>query len=112
MARTARSDVFDPHQVSVFHCINRCVRRGFLCGVDPRTGNSYEHRKDWIVQRLAFLAEHYAIDVLGVCVLDNHFHVILRNRPDIISQIEGYSTDNVGSGGSSFTRSARFLARL
>ena len=44
MARVARADVFGPLEVSTFHCINRCVRRCFLCGIDPLTGKDYEHR--------------------------------------------------------------------
>lgn len=41
MARLARAEVFDPGEVSVFHCINRCARRCFLCGHDPLTGNNF-----------------------------------------------------------------------
>ena len=37
MARVARADVFDPKEVSVMHCINKCVRNCFLCGVDTNT---------------------------------------------------------------------------
>ena len=85
MARTARSDEFDPHEVSVFHCINRCVRRCFLCGVDPLTGEDFEHRKVWIEKRLEFLAAQFGIDVIGFSVLSNHFHVVLRNRPDVVA---------------------------
>jgi len=85
MARAARSDEFDPYEVSVFHCINRCVRRCFLCGVDPLTGEDFEHRKAWIEKRLEFLAAHFGIDVIGFSVLSNHFHVVLRNRPDVVA---------------------------
>ncbi len=85
MARLARGDVFDPSEVSVFHCINRCVRRCFLCGHDPVSGQNYEHRKRWLEVRLRFLAGCFGIDVLGFAILDNHFHVILRNRPDVVA---------------------------
>jgi len=63
-----------------------CVRRAFLCGRDPVSGKSYEHRKAWIRDRLEQLAAIFAIDVLDYAVLSNHFHVILRNRPDVVKQ--------------------------
>ncbi|MEQ8788529.1 MAG: hypothetical protein RIC55_19625, partial [Pirellulaceae bacterium] len=83
MARLARADVFDPAEVSVFHCINRCVRRCFLCGHDAVSGRSFEHRKRWLEERLRFLAGCFGIDLLGFAILSNHFHLILRNRPDV-----------------------------
>jgi hypothetical protein len=85
MARLARADIFDPAEVSVVHCINRCVRRCFLCGDDPYTGRNYNHRKGWLEQRLAVLAGEFGIDVLGFAILSNHFHLVLRNRPDVVA---------------------------
>ena len=85
MARVARAEVFDPAEVSVFHCINRCVRRCFLCGDDPLTGQNYNHRKAWLETRLEFLAGVFSVDVLGFAILSNHFHVVLRNRPDVVA---------------------------
>ena len=84
MARQNRSEIFDPNEVSVMHCINRAVRRAMLCGVDKFSGKSYEHRRDWIKQRLIYLARFYGIDVLGYAIMGNHMHVILRNRPDVV----------------------------
>ena len=35
MPRIRRRLLVDPAEVGVYHCINRCVRRSFLCGSDP-----------------------------------------------------------------------------
>lgn len=77
-------EIVAPDGVSVtLHCYSRCVRRTFLCGVDQETGVNYEHRKQWIRDRLEFLASVFAIDILGFAVMDNHFHLICRTRHDI-----------------------------
>jgi REP element-mobilizing transposase RayT len=86
MARLARGELFHPLEISVLHCINRCVRQCFLCGVDAATGRNYEHRKRWLEDRLRFLAGQFGIDVLGFAILSNHFHLVLRNRPDVVAQ--------------------------
>jgi len=54
MARMNRREVLADGEVQVVHCINRCVRRAFLCGEDPLTGISYEHRREMIRQRMEF----------------------------------------------------------
>jgi REP element-mobilizing transposase RayT len=84
MARQARGEVIDPTQVQVLHCVQRCVRRAFLCGNDPYSGESYEHRREWIRERLEFLASIFGIDCLTYTVLSNHMHVVLRSRPDVV----------------------------
>ncbi|KAA1260643.1 hypothetical protein LF1_31830 [Rubripirellula obstinata] len=84
MPRLARGEIIDPAEIQVVHCIQRCVRRAFLCGEDPLTGQSFEHRRKWIRQRLEFLASVFAIDCLTYTVMHNHIHLVLRSRPDVL----------------------------
>lgn len=87
MSRICRSDVFEADTIGVYHCFNRIVRRSFLCGFDPHTGNDYSHRRDWFYRRLKALAGDFCIDVLAYAVLSNHFHLVLRNRPDLVAKM-------------------------
>ncbi|MCA9259026.1 MAG: hypothetical protein KDA61_07495 [Planctomycetales bacterium] len=48
------------------------------------TQRDYSYRKVWFRDRLQELAGAMAIDVLDYAILDNHFHTIFRNRPDIV----------------------------
>jgi REP element-mobilizing transposase RayT len=92
MARKNRREVLAEGEIQVVHCVNRCVRRGFLCGTDDLTGKNYEHRRQWIRNRIEFLAGVFGIDVLGFSVMSNHLHVILRSRPDVVTE---WSDDDV-----------------
>lgn len=78
-----RSRYVDDNKEGIYHCYSRCVRRAFLCGLDPVTKQDFSHRKSWVVNRMKFLAGIFAIDVCSYSILANHYHVILRTRPDI-----------------------------
>ncbi len=49
----ARQTLISLSDTPYYHCINRCVRRAFLCGEDHSSGHSYEHRKEWIVNKIS-----------------------------------------------------------
>jgi hypothetical protein len=80
-----RSKYVQEGQEGIFHCFTRCVRRAFLYGYDPVTHQDFSHRKAWIVDRMKFLASIFAIDVCAFAILANHYHNILRTRPDLVA---------------------------
>ena len=73
----ARNLLVDLQLTRYYHCISRCVRRAFLCG------EGYEHRKQWIEQRLELLAGNFAVSVCGFAIMDNHLHVLARLDPEV-----------------------------
>jgi len=82
----ARRVVVAADEVGVYHCISRCVRRAFLCGEDAYSGRNYEHRRAWIRDRVRFLSGLFGMEVFAYSVMSNHFHLVLRCRPDRVSQ--------------------------
>ena len=84
MCRLSRYELFKSDEMAIVHVMNRTVRRCFLMGQDSITGKNYDYRKDWIEQRMEHLAKYFGIDVLGYSILSNHFHLVLRQRPDIV----------------------------
>ena len=88
-----RSQIVSLADTPYYHCVSRCVRRAFLCGEDRYSGQNFDHRKPWLVDRLALLGEVFAIDIAAYAIMSNHYHLILHvdpacsrswNRDDVI----------------------------
>lgn len=75
-----------------YHVTSRCVRRAFLCGVDHYSGQNYEHRRQWVVDRIRLLSSLFAIDISAYAVMSNHYHLVLKVCPE---QLEGLCEDEI-----------------
>ena len=90
--RANRVEQVNVETTPYYHCIARCVRRAFLCGDDPYSGENFDHRKEWVRSRLERLTSLFAIDVLAYAVMSNHVHVVLHVDPE---RAASWSTEEV-----------------
>jgi hypothetical protein len=79
----ARSQLVSADAPGTYHCVQRCIRRAFLCGVDGYTGQNFEHRKSWIEQRLSLVAGCFAAAIHAYAVMSNHLHVVVHMDPGV-----------------------------
>ncbi|MGA9575942.1 MAG: hypothetical protein WBS20_18510 [Lysobacterales bacterium] len=77
-----------------YHCISRCVRRAFLCGSDPLTGFDFEHRRQWIIDRIKLLCSIFAVDLCAYAIMSNHYHIVIRINSETARQ---WSDEEVAS---------------
>ena len=83
----ARKTIINIEDTPYYHCMGRCVRRAFLCGVDQLTGKDFSHRKQWIVDKLSELSQVYLIDVCAYAVMSNHYHLVLKINHEQASKL-------------------------
>jgi len=74
---TARKAIVSLEDTPFYHCVSRCVRRAYLCGEDEYTGQSYEHRRAWVEERILELGQVFAVDICAYAVMSNHMHLVL-----------------------------------
>ncbi|MBL8298726.1 MAG: hypothetical protein JNN30_10310, partial [Rhodanobacteraceae bacterium] len=76
-----RSQLVSLEERGLFHCVQRCVRRAWLCGEDEHTGISFEHRKQWVTDRIALVGQCFAVAIHAYAVMSNHLHLVLEVDP-------------------------------
>jgi putative transposase len=77
-----RSHLVSIEETPYYHCIGRCVRRAFLCGVDGNIQNSYEHRRVWMSERLSLLGDVFAVDICAYAIMSNHYQLVVKIASD------------------------------
>ncbi len=73
-----RKELISLHDTPYYHVTSRCVRRSFLCGTDKYTGKNFNHRKQWILDRLDKLTLTFTIHICSFVIMDNHYHSVLK----------------------------------
>jgi len=88
----ARKTQISLEDTTYYHCIARCVRKAYLYGEDHVTGKNYEHRKQWILDRLSVLSDMFSINIAAYAIMSNHYHLVLHVD---VQQAESWSDEEV-----------------
>ena len=75
-----------PGRPGWIHVISRCVRKAYLCG--GRDGK-WDHRRQWVEDRLRELSGVFAVEVAAYAVMSNHVHAVVRMSPDTAAAWSG-----------------------
>jgi REP element-mobilizing transposase RayT len=79
MPRKARMVV--KGESAVYHVMSRTALEGFVLG---------DIEKDYLLQLIKHFSSIYFTEILGYCLMGNHFHVVVRIHPS-----ERYSDDDI-----------------
>jgi REP element-mobilizing transposase RayT len=87
-----RKELVSISDTPYYHIVSRCVRRAFLCGFDQQSQHDYEHRRQWIEDRIRLLSSLFTIDICAYAVMSNHYHIVVKLDP---SQAKEWSNADV-----------------
>ncbi|MEZ6101535.1 MAG: hypothetical protein R3E01_21585 [Pirellulaceae bacterium] len=62
---------------------NRCVRGLFMLGETEQEGEVVKFRRGWVTELMQQMVAIVLIDIAFFATMDNHVHVIGRNRPGV-----------------------------
>jgi len=74
----ARNEQVCLDETPYYHCICRCVRRAYLCGDDKVSGQNFDHRRQWLVDKIHQLSSMFAVDICAYAIMSNHYHLVLK----------------------------------
>ena len=86
----ARREFIVIEDTSYYHCISCCVRRAYLCGEDFQSGQNFDHRKVWLVERINFLASVFAIDEESWIESVARFHHYFYDAGGSVTSLDQY----------------------
>ena len=55
-----------------------------MIAINLYSGKRYDHRKRWLEKRVFELAEIFFVDLYGYAIMSNHYHLVIRTRPEDI----------------------------
>ena len=87
MGRVTRSRLAPVDEVGIYHCYDKTIDDHTLCGIDPKTQVDYSSRRIWITELLQLIASSMMIEIFRFSLMRNHFHLLVRTRPDLSRQL-------------------------
>lgn len=73
----ARSSLINLADTPYYHLVSRCVRRAYLCGSDSVSGQSFEHRRGWIINEINTLLRLFTLHISAYSIMENHYHLVV-----------------------------------
>jgi hypothetical protein len=90
MAGSPRRDIIRDGEIATYHVWSQTAQQRFLLGRDRGPDGTLEdfgYRREWCESLLEHQARVFAVDISTHQFLSNHFHIVLRTRPDLVAQL-------------------------